>query len=188
MAGFANGRRSNANGVDLNRNFPDQFTSSTWGNIGAPIADRPMAEDHHEPKQIHGNFQPEVVALMAWTYSHSFVLSANFHGGSVVANIPFDGNAQRRSGINTPTPDDPIFRQVVSGFCLLRAVFLIILLCMFFIVLCNRHLAWAYSRNNPEMRSSHEFTNGITNGAQWYVLQWRTFTFMSRHTRSAFVY
>ncbi len=38
------------------------------------------------------------------------------------------------------------------------------------------------------MRSSHEFTNGITNGAQWYVLQWRTFTFMSRYTRSAFVY
>ena len=60
--------RENANGVDLNRNFPDQF-------------------------QAHrGSFQPEVEAVMKWSQEIPFVLSANLHGGSLVANYPYDSN------------------------------------------------------------------------------------------------
>lgn len=48
-------------GVDLNRNFPDQFG------------------------QEENSIQAETQALMDWIKSEPFVLSANLHGGSVVA-------------------------------------------------------------------------------------------------------
>lgn len=84
-----------------------------------------------------------------------FVLSANLHGGDLVANYPFD---ESRTGSQTDeytaTPDDDTFRQ----------------------------LALSYSTNHPDMTQVHrkgcgnsenQFAKqgGITNGAQWYSLQ-----------------
>lgn len=61
--------RYNANGVDLNRNFPDP-------------------EDGPHPD---GNsYQPENVAMMNLADQHTFVISANFHGGAEVINYPWD--------------------------------------------------------------------------------------------------
>jgi hypothetical protein len=55
--------------VDLNRNYPD-----------------PAAGPHPD-----GNsYQPETIAWMAFADAHSFVLSANFHGGAEVFNYPWD--------------------------------------------------------------------------------------------------
>ena len=48
---------------------------------------------------------------MEWSKNYTFVLSANLHGGSLVANYPFDnnpGNNQRDS----PSADDAVFREV----------------------------------------------------------------------------
>lgn len=61
--------RENANRVDLNRDFPDQFSS---------------------PNKPPEDCQPETRALMRWIVSEPFVLSANLHGGAVVASYPFD--------------------------------------------------------------------------------------------------
>ena len=116
--GFYRRHRTNAHGYDLNRNFPDRF----YGQI------TPM--------------QPETKAIIDWTYRENFTLSANLHGGDLVANYPYDGNKQRRSGVYTPTVDDELFRR----------------------------LALSYSLNHPEMKNSAHFPNGITNGAAWYVL------------------
>lgn len=58
--------RSNANGYDLNRNFPDFF--------------RP------NPDPI----QPETQAIIDWVHSVQFVLSVGLHGGALVASYPFD--------------------------------------------------------------------------------------------------
>jgi len=116
--GFHGRQRTNAHGYDLNRNFPDRF----YGQI------TPM--------------QPETAAIIRWSDLENFTLSANLHGGELVANYPYDGNKQRRSGQNTPTEDDAIFRE----------------------------LALAYSLNHPEMKLSKRFSDGITNGAAWYVL------------------
>ncbi len=116
-------QRYNANGYDLNRNFPDQF------------------EDPVDSPEGH---QPETAAVMNWGYAHSPVLSANFHGGTVVANYPYDGNASH-SSIYSPTLDDPFF---VS-------------------------LARTYADNNPTMLASNSdasYNNGICNGADWYVI------------------
>jgi len=116
--GYELGTRENSHGVDLNRDFPDHYVTIP-----------------HIP-------QPEVLAVMNWTLSHHFILSANFHGGSVVANYPYDGNVAQGSGHYNACPDDALFIE----------------------------LALAYASLNPTMSSSSSFPNGITNGAKWYVL------------------
>jgi hypothetical protein len=61
--------RGNANGVDMNRNFPDP-------------ADGPHPD---------GNaWQVETQAMMNFASNHNFVISANFHGGVEVLNYPWD--------------------------------------------------------------------------------------------------
>ena len=116
--GYALRRRTNANGVDLNRNFPDRF----FGN----------------PRTI----QPEVRAVMDWSKREHFILSANLHGGDLVANYGYDGNRQHRSGVYTATPDDELMKDVAK----------------------------VYSFAHEKMHNSREFPSGITNGAKWYVL------------------
>lgn len=62
--------RGNANGRDLNRNFPDYFTPS----------DTPP--------------EAETRAVQEWIRKTPFVLSANLHGGALVASYPFDNFPQ----------------------------------------------------------------------------------------------
>lgn len=64
--------RGNSNRVDLNRDFPDQFHNET--NSEAYLLKR----------------QPETLAMMKWIRNEPFVLSANLHGGAVVASYPYD--------------------------------------------------------------------------------------------------
>ncbi len=61
--------RANANGVDLNRNYPD-------------------IEDGPHPDGL--SYQAETNAFMSFADNHDFVLSANFHGGVEVVNYPWD--------------------------------------------------------------------------------------------------
>lgn len=61
-------KRWNARGVDLNRNFPDIFSNRNTN------ADR----------------EPETKAVMNFQKKRNFSLSANFHGGAVVVNYPWD--------------------------------------------------------------------------------------------------
>jgi carboxypeptidase D len=120
--------RNNANNKDLNRNFPDQFV------------------DKVNKETMFDNRQPETQAIMKWIMENNFVLSANLHGGSVVASYPFDDSAKHKiEGSYSATPDDEIFR----------------------------HLAKTYSLKHEIMKSGKacvgdNFTDGITNGAYWY--------------------
>ena len=57
--------RYNANGFDLNRNFPDLFACN--------------------PDEI----QVETHSIISWLESTHFLLSANFHGGTVVVSTLF---------------------------------------------------------------------------------------------------
>ena len=59
--------RLNANGVDLNRNFPDQFFDSSELNA-----------------------EPESEAVIEWIKKYPFALSASFHSGALVVTYPFD--------------------------------------------------------------------------------------------------
>lgn len=62
--------RRNANGVDLNRSFPDPYTG-----------------------EMHFELQPETKAMMDVFEKNHFVLSANFHSGAEVVNYPWDSYA-----------------------------------------------------------------------------------------------
>ena len=76
---------------------------------------------------------------MNWSRSRNFVLSANLHGGDIVANYPFDGTANHLS-VYSKCPDDDIFIE----------------------------LALAYSSCNKDMYNNPYFSRGITNGAGFY--------------------
>jgi len=115
--GFESGSRYNANGTDLNRDFPDQFS---------------------DPNNTTISREPETRAVMDWTWDHHFVLSANMHTGALVANYPYDGP---NSGVYSACPDDDLFI----------------------------HISLAYADAHPNMESGG-FSNGITNGAQWYAI------------------
>ena len=89
--------RLNANGQDLNRNFPDQFRDKT-----------------DQQSMLTGR-EPETLAAMTWIVSNPFVLSGNLHGGSVVASYPFDDSRGHRiQGFYSATPDDAIFKQLAT--------------------------------------------------------------------------
>ncbi|KAJ8479602.1 hypothetical protein OPV22_023329 [Ensete ventricosum] len=90
--GFALRRRGNANNVDLNRDFPDQFY---------PIND------------IKYSRQPETRAIMTWVKERHFTASASLHGGALVANYPWDGSQDTRKQY-TASPDDKTFRYMAS--------------------------------------------------------------------------
>ena len=90
--GFEIGSRYNSNGVDLNRDFPDQYNDPNNSILGR---------------------QPETAAVMQWSWEHNFVLSANMHGGALVANYPFDGPY---SGNYSATPDDDIFIHLATTY------------------------------------------------------------------------
>uniref|UniRef100_A0A672FSD6 Carboxypeptidase M n=1 Tax=Salarias fasciatus TaxID=181472 RepID=A0A672FSD6_SALFA len=117
--------RYNANGVDLNRNFPDAFAG---------------LKRQQEPTR----------AVMSWLQSETFVLSANLHGGALVASYPYDNSngGQELVGGASVTPDDDVFV----------------------------HLAKVYSFNHASMHRGDEcqegrpFQGGVTNGYHWYPL------------------
>lgn len=123
---FSNGRH-NAHNIDLNRNFPDQFDLTV-----------------NSENMFHKR-EPETVALMKWIMSNKFVLSANLHGGALVASYPFDDSRfPKMSGLYSSSPDDKVFR----------------------------HLALVYSKNHKTMHKGkacgENFPDGVTNGADWY--------------------
>ncbi|XP_064099961.1 carboxypeptidase D-like isoform X2 [Macrobrachium nipponense] len=117
--------RANSNKMDLNRNFPDQYFTN-----------------HENEKQ-----EPETLAVMKWCKEYPFVLSANLHGGSLVANYPFDDNSLGRSGLHSPCPDDDVFKKLAKAYSYAHPR-------MFLGKPCN----------SPEV----VFDDGITNGAVWY--------------------
>ena len=76
--------RYNANGSDLNRNFPDP-------------------QDGQHPDGMP--WQPETIAMMNFADAHNIVISANFHGGAEVVNYPWDTWSTRHA-------DDAWFIQI----------------------------------------------------------------------------
>lgn len=109
-------RRYNANGYDLNRNFPNYDGSLNTGAI-----------------------QTETNLMMNFANNHHFVLAANFHGGAEVVNYPWDYTY-------TLHPDNNWW--------------------------INASLVYANSvqANGPSGYFTSVSSNGITNGAAWYVI------------------
>ena len=125
--------RANAADVDLNRNFPARYP---------------------QHKEESGGFtlQPETMAVMKWILAYPFVLSANLHGGSLVANYPYDDSDTGKDGIYTPSVDDKLFVQLAYQYA--RA---------------HKNM-WKTGRRCGLAAMGDAFYHGITNGAGWYHL------------------
>lgn len=55
---------------------------------------------------------------MEWTLSEQFILSANLHGGALVANYPFDNNPpnfESHKAANL-SPDDDVFIKLARTY------------------------------------------------------------------------
>lgn len=121
--------RGNVNGIDLNRNYPDRISDTVNTTTG-----------HQQENQM----------MMRWVRKHNFSLSANFHGGSQVANYPYDNGAP--SGSYAICPDDAWFI----------------------------HLSLAYALPNPDLTSggfTNGITNGcawyaVFGGRQDWMYWW----------------
>lgn len=70
--------RLNANNVDLNRNFPDQFNKTD--------------KLRRSQSELTEGRASETQALIKWIMNNPFVLSTSLHGGAVVASYPYDGS------------------------------------------------------------------------------------------------
>ncbi|XP_066476221.1 carboxypeptidase N catalytic chain [Tiliqua scincoides] len=143
--GYLTGR-NNANGVDLNRNFPD-LNSVMYYN------EKQGGPNHHIhlPDNWRSQVEPETLAVIQWLKSYNFVLSANLHGGAIVANYPYDKFQEQRSrgawqATSSPTPDDALFKKLAKGY------------------------SYAHGWMHRGMNCGDYFPDGITNGASWYSL------------------
>merc|ERR1711936_720980 len=135
--------RNNGNDVDLNRDFPDLNQAIYEG----------VQENNHllRGADFDHRIQPETESVIKMIMDTPFVLSANMHGGDLVANYPYDESSSDNPTEYTASPDDMTFRN----------------------------LARVYAGNHPRMSDPrtpgcdspvNEFAQhgGITNGAAWY--------------------
>jgi hypothetical protein len=85
--GMANNSRNNANGYDLNRNFPEGT--------------------YYHSDSVNATSLPEIAAMINWTKEHNFVMSTNYHGGALVANYLYDIDFGVPNYSYAACPDDP---------------------------------------------------------------------------------
>ena len=64
--------------------------------------------------QFNAKQEIETLAVMRWSREYPFILSANLHGGTLVANYPWDNNPQGKSGLYSPAPDDEVFKRLAK--------------------------------------------------------------------------
>ena len=126
--GFERKTRENARGVDLNRNFP-------YAGFDMP------ASASRAGKSDNAAHEVETELVMRWSKTWRLNVAINYHEGALVANYPWDGNADGRAAYSS-APDDETFR----------------------------YLSQLYADAHPKMHDSVEFRGGITNGAGWYPL------------------
>ena len=150
--------RYNANGADLNRNFPSLFQQ---GSIEVPfrrltrqqiLNKRPS--NPHKPEN-NDKTQPETRAIMKWVVENPFVLSLILHGGAAGVFYSFDdgkvrprhdGGTPSRGGYLSATPDNEVMKLLSDEY--------------------------SFSHQDMYLGKScgYYFTNGTSNGAEWYPL------------------
>jgi len=90
----------------------------------------------------------EVRAMMSWILDNPFVLSISFHDGRVMINYPWDDSPLAVEGEKAVCPDDDVFSQLSALYA-------------------DNH---AFMWTGKCLCHSETFSNGISNGAEWYVV------------------
>ncbi|XP_029008929.1 carboxypeptidase Z isoform X2 [Betta splendens] len=138
--------RTNAQNIDLNRNFPD-LTSVFYRNRRSKL----YRIDHIPIPDAYwfGNVAPETYAVMKWLRSLPFVQSASLHGGELVISYPFDFSRHpHEERMFSPTPDEQIFKQLARTYA-------------------DSHATMS-DNDTERCGASFHRNRGIINGALWY--------------------
>lgn len=143
--------RYNNNSVDLNRNFPDLDQIMFSNEI------EHINHNNHLLNQVDRltePIQPETRAIMRLIMQVPFVLSANLHGGDLVANYPYDYSRTGATSEYSRSPDDRTFKHLAVAYA-------------------GHHANMASQNRKGCGRDGYNFgkQGGITNGAAWYSVQ-----------------
>ena len=160
--------RANAHQIDLNRNFPGRFD----GEYAKLSETDPRKMNRENLVQ-----EPETLALMTWMKQYPFVLSANLHGGSLVANYPYDDTFSGQIDY-APSEDNAVFRElaltyskvnlrVCEDVTIIVRITYINLRCLYHF---QAHKTMWQGYPCPRIFPDERFPEGITNGARWYVV------------------
>lgn len=146
--------RTNFNNVDLNRNFPDlDKYEYKYNRDHKNKFDHLLTEASYEINRKHLDcnmkpYQNETIAVANWIVNNDFVLSANFHGGDLVVNYPYDDSNDHETKYS-PTPDDEFFTQIATFYA-------------------RNHANMTDKKRKKCDMIGDDFDKGITNGANWY--------------------
>jgi hypothetical protein len=140
--------RTNANNVDLNRDFPN------LDRIAYSNEETHVAQNNHLMDSIQyldHKIQPETESVMKFIMEYPFVISANMHGGDLVANYPYDETRTFDPTEYSPSPDDETFKHIAMVYAQNHA-----------------HMSDPKTKGCDKPENSFSKQGGITNGAAWY--------------------
>ncbi|CAK8688821.1 unnamed protein product [Clavelina lepadiformis] len=160
--------RYTAKGYDLNRNFPD-LTSLVYRyeKRGGPNNHLKIPRSYWRRHTVAR--LPEVHVMINWITRYPFVLSAQLHGGDLVANYPYDVKrfspkhySRKLEPKYAACPDDAVFRRLATTYA------------------ANHGIMADPSLNTCGSRFGDD--EGITNGAAWYTVRGGMQDFNYLHT------
>merc|ERR1712141_389247 len=140
--------RTNANNVDLNRDFPN------LDRIAYSNEEEHVAQNNHlmdSMQYLDHKIQPETESVMKFIMEYPFVISANMHGGDLVANYPYDEARSFDPTEYSSSPDDETFRHIALGYAKNHA-----------------RMSDPKTKGCDKPENSFAKQGGITNGAAWY--------------------
>ncbi|NOR44484.1 MAG: DUF2817 domain-containing protein [Candidatus Delongbacteria bacterium] len=121
---------------------PDGMANNSRYNANSVDLNRNFPEFEYGEPNDPALEEPEIAAMINWSNDHNFILSTNYHGGALVTNYLFDKDNNVANYLYAACADD-------------------------------EHVTWLaynYSMRNTPMFNSSSFTDGITNGNEWYSI------------------
>lgn len=130
---------------------PDGYTMETRNNHNDEDLNRnfPSWRDIDKTRlELLEDREKETTGVIRWVLDNPFVLSLSFHDGRVVVNYPWDDSPQAVEGEKALCADDGVFSELSQLYA-------------------QKH---TYMWTGKCLCHSETFAKGVSNGAEWYVV------------------